>query len=268
MAIEFVSILAIPRTGTNYLCGLIGRFEEIDSLFEIYHNRAVYLGDSQLTNKVIDYVNRNERLGIKSNCDRAFVNFVRQQPFKILDIIKSQSDKRYISFKIFPDHLSPQDLSNVILQNKRVKKILVKRNLLNVYLSLKFAEMTNNWRDRDTSNFKLNFEIDDFVAWYDYYQQYYDFIESKFTDSSDVASILRYEEVHAHKTNRDKFIFLYNFLTKIGLELEANNLSILEARLSNLRVKQDKRVNVLDKVTNPQETIDTLKDRQLEFLLT
>ena len=119
-----------------------------------------------------------------------------------------------------------------------------------------------------TINLKLNFEIDDFVAWYNCDRQYYDFIESRFYDSSDAISILRYEEIHAYKTNRDKFTFLYNFLTKIGLELEAKNLSISESRLSNLRVKQDKRVNILDKVNNPQETIDTLTDRQLEFLLT
>ena len=267
MATEFISILAIPRTGTNYLCGLIGRFREIDSLFEIYHNRAVYIGNSQLTNRVIDYVNRSYQLEIQSNCDRAFIDFVRQHPLEILDIIRSQSNKRYISFKIFPNHLSQEDLSHVILHNRRVKKILIKRNLLNAYLSFKFAKMTNNWRDRDTSNLKLNFEIDDFVTWYDCYQQYYDFIERKFNDSNNAISILKYEEIHAYKTNRDKFAFLYAFLSKLGLELKENNLSIPESQLNSLRVKQDKRVNILDKVNNPQQTIDSLKDRQLEFLL-
>lgn len=267
MAIEFVSILSIPRTGTNYLCGLMGRFKEIDSLFEIYHNRAVYIGDSLLTSRVIDYINCNYQLEIKNNCDIAFVDFVRQHPQEMLDIIRLQSNKKYISFKIFPNHLSQQNLNDVIIQNERIKKILVKRNLLNVYFSLRFAQMIKSWSDRDTSNLKLNFDIDDFVNWYNRYRQYYDFIESKVKNSGGTITVLEYEKIHSYKTNRDKFTFLYNFLNSTGLQLEEHNLSIPEPWLNNLRVRQDKRVNVLNKVNNPQLLIDALKDRQLEFLL-
>ena len=267
MAIEFISILSIPRTGTNYLCGLMGLFKEIDSLFEIYHNRAVYIGKSHLASKIIDYINCNYQLEIKNHYDTAFVNFVRQHPQEMLDIIRLQSNKKYISFKIFPNHLSEQNLNDVIIQNKRVKKILIKRNLLNVYLSLRFAEMIKRWSDRDTSNLKLNFEINDFVDWYARYRQYYDFIESKLKNSGGTITVLEYEQIHSYHTNRDKFTFIYNFLNSNGLQLEENNLSISEPWLNNLRVRQDKRVNVLDKVNNPQLLVDALKERQLEFLL-
>ena len=267
MAIEFISILSIPRTGTNYLCGLIGLFKEIDSLFEIYHNRAVYMGNSRLLNRIIDYLNCNYRLEIKNNYDTAFVNFVRQHPQEMLDIIRLQSDKKYISFKIFPNHLSQQNLNDVIIQNERVKKILIKRNLLDVYFSLRFAEMIKSWSDRDTSNLKLDFKIDDFIDWYEYYQQYYNFLESKFKNSGGTIAVLEYEKIHSYRTNWEKFTFIFNFLNSIGLQLEENNLFIPENRFNNLRVKQDKRVNILDKVNNPQQTIENLKKLQLEFLL-
>ena len=267
MAIDFISILSIPRTGTNYLCGLIGLFEEIDSLFEIYHDRAVYIGKSHLASRIIDCINRDYQLKIKNNYDTAFVNFVSQHPEKMLKIVRSQSNKPYISFKIFPNHLSWQNLNDVIIQNKKIKKILIKRNLLNVYFSWKFAETIKSWSEKDTSSLKLNFEIDNFIKWYNYHQKYYSSVEDRLKNSEDTIAVLEYEKIHSYKTNLDKFTFLYDFLNSIGLKLEENNLFITEKKFNNLRVKQDKRINILDKVYNPQLLIDHLKEHQLEFLL-
>lgn len=268
MAAKFISILAIPRTGTNYLCGLLGKFEEIDSLYEIYHNKAVYIGDQKLARQVIDYINCKYQLQIKNHQDISFINFVNQNPQEILDIIRLKSTNKYISFKVFPNHLSTQKLNQLIISNKQIIKILIKRNLLDVYLSLKFARVIKKWSGQDTSSLKLDFDSDDFLNWYACYQQYYEFVERELHRNNSKASVLTYETIHSYKTNHDKFVFLFNYLQSIGLELNDSNLSITEEKLNNLRTKQDDRVNALDKVSNPNLLLSTLQNNQLEFLLT
>jgi len=268
MGIESISILAIPRTGTNYLCGLMGRFKEIDSLYEIYHHQAVYMGNKSLASNVIKHINYKYQLKIKDCSDSIFIDFVAQNPQEILQIIHQQSQHKYISFKIFPNHLSPQCLTKAIIKNNRIKKILVKRNLLDAYLSFKFAQMTKTWRDRDTSNLKLRFEEDNFISWVTSAQNYYDFVESQSNNIESEIAIINHEEIHGFKSDRNKFFFLFYFLRSIGLELNEDNLSNNQLKkLSNLRNKQDNRTNVLDKVINPQTLLDVLKNNQLEYLL-
>ena len=267
MASKFISILALPRSGTNYLCGLMRRFQEIDSLYEIYHHQAVYVGNKNLSDRIINYINYHHRLNIINNSDQILIDFVHQNPQEILKIISLQSSSEYISFKIFPNHLSPESFSSAIMQNSQIKKILVKRNLLNIYFSLKFAEITAVWRDQNTSNLKLDFDEDDFINWYADHQKYYQFIENECKKNNCQATVLEYEEIHSLQSDREKFIFLFNFLKSIGLELEESNLYIPDKKLSNLRKKQDVRTNILEKVNKPQSLIDTLKSHKLEFLL-
>lgn len=267
MTAELISILGIPRTGTNYLCGLLGKFDEINSLYEIYHNKAVFIGNPILTQQTIDYINLKYQLKIKNHQDFDFINFVHQNPQEILEIISLHSTYKYLSFKLFPNHLSLHDFHELIISNNQVIKILVKRNLLDVYLSLKFAIMIQNWRDLNTSSLKLDFNSNDFLNWYAKYQQYYDFIERELNKNNFEFSILRYEEIHRFHTNKEKFIFIFDFLKSIGLEISKNNLSISNSELNNLIIKQDNRVNALDKVNNPNELISTLQNNQLEFLL-
>ena len=267
MAIELISILAIPRTGTNYLCGLLGKFKEIDSLYEIYHHQAVYLGQQPLAKKIVEYLNQEYKLQINCNSDLELINFVKQNPQKILDIIQLITQKKYISFKIFPGHLSEQYLNQIIIENNGIKKILVKRNLLNVYFSWKFAMMTAHWSNQDTSKLKLTFDADNFMQWFNYHQQYYDAIETKLSQNNQEITILEYEQIHSLNSHQEKFIFLFNFLTSIGLQLDPINLANFEHKFKYLRTKQDPRINILDKVHNPRLLVNTLEDNQLEFLL-
>ena len=69
--------------------------------------------------------------------------------------------------------------------------------------------------------------------------------------------------------NQEKFLFLFNFLQSAGLTLDQKNLfDKSQAELNkNIRQKQDKRVNRLEKVSNPNVLLNTLKQNQLESLL-
>ena len=269
METRFISILSMPRNGTNYLCDLIGKFKEIDSLYEIYHNQSVFINNGWLSKNVIQHINKIYKLQIKDNNDPQFTEFVANNPALFLDIISSYIENKYISFKIFPNHLSLENIKQVIIKNDRIKKIVVKRNLLDVYFSVQFARLTQRWDRNDTSKLKVDFNPNNFLKWFSFHKEYYDFIERELKANGQKAIVLDYEKIHSLNDNQDKFLFLFNFLQSAGLDISSRNL--LErspAELNkNIRKKQDKRDNRLDKVNNPQVLLNTLKQNQLESLL-
>ena len=267
---EHIAILAIPRTGTNYLCDLISKFNEIDSLYEIFHKDAVYLGNNeQLRQDIIKHINREHNLAIDNFRDAAFVDFVSNNARIFLDIIAAESQKRYVSFKIFSNHLKREKLRDLIIKNSQITKIIVKRNLLDVYLSAKIAQQTNKWGKTDTSKFKLEFDDNDFMKWFTNQNKYYDFIESELTKSGQEIKILQYETIHDRENNQEKFQYLFDFFQSAGLQLDRSNLTNLTQKDldRNVRKKQDKRNSTLEKLSNPNSLVDALKNYELEFLL-
>ena len=266
---QFIAILSMPRNGTNYLCDLVGKFQEIDSLYEIYHNQAVYLNNGSLTNKILKHIERTYRLQFDSQKDPKFIDFVAKDPQKLIDALAVCSQKKYVSFKIFPNHLSQENLREIIIKNQQIKKVIVKRNLLDVYFSVQFARLIQRWDRKDTSDLKLEFNPSNFLDWFDVYRKYYDFIETELKNNNQEVNILEYERIHGLNDNQEKFIFLFNFLRATGLKLSQDNLfnNSPEELNKNIRNKQDKRKNKLEKVSNPKVLLNTLKRNQLESLL-
>jgi len=259
----------MPRNGTNYLCDLIGKFQEIDSLYEIYHNQAAYINNGLLSKNIIQHINNVYKLQIKDNSEPQFTNFIAQNPALFLDIISSYSKNKYISFKVFPNHLSQENLRDTIIKNDRIKKIVVKRNLLDVYFSVQFARLLQSWGKKDTSGLKVDFNPNNFLKWFSSHKEYYDFIERELKADNQEAITLDYEEIHGLNGNQEKFVFLFNFLRSADLNLDPENLfnNSQEELNKNIRKKQDKRANRLEKVSNPHVLLNTLKQNKLESLL-
>ena len=269
METRFIAILSMPRNGTNYLCDLIGKFQEIDSLYEIFHNQSSYLNNGLLSKKIIQHINQLYKLSITDNSDPQFLDFISQNPGLYLDIISSHSKNKYISFKVFPNHLSQKSLQEIIIKNNRIKKIIVKRNLLDVYFSVQFARLTQSWGKQDTSELKVKFNPQNFLSWFNFHQAYYEFIEQELKHNNQDYILLDYEKIHSLNNNQDKFIFLFHLLTNAGLNLNQTNLlnQSQQELNSNIRKKQDRRSNRLEKVHNPQALLHTLKQNKLESLL-
>ena len=269
MESKLIAILSMPRNGTNYLCDLIRKFQEVDSLYEIYHNKSSYINNLSLANKVIRDINQKYQLKIEKQSDRQLIDFINRHPQAILNLLAKHSNKKYVSFKIFPNHLSSENLKQVIIRDRNIKKIIVKRNLLDVYFSSQIAQLTKRWDRKDTSDLKLDFNPGSFLKCLESYRSYYNLIETELKNSQQEVLILNYEKIHNFNTNQEKFIFLFNFFRSVGIQLDQSNLFNYSAEElnKNIRKKQDKRSDRLEKVTNPQLLLNTLKQNQLESLL-
>ena len=267
---NLVAILAIPRTGTNFIGDLINKFNEIDSLYEIFHKKSVYLGNNQQLNRdIINHINQKYGLSIENTRSEEFINFTHTHPHDFLNTIEAKSSNKYASFKIFPNHLTRETMRDVVIKNHNIIKIVVKRNLLDAYLSRKISQQNKKGK-HDTSEFKLDFDDGDFLDWFAFQNDYYDFIETELRNSGQDVKVVQYEEIHNHQNNRDKIQYLFDFFQSAGLQLDRNNLSeILQKDLEDrVREKQDPRNSRLEKLSNPKSLIDTLASKELDYLLT
>jgi len=265
---DTVSILAVPRTGTNYLCSLIGKLKEINSFYEIFHKEAVFIAKNHVvTKKIIKLINNKYNFNITKINDPVLVDFVHQNPKDFIEMIRENSKAKYISFKIFPNHLTQEQLNNVIIKNSRIKKIIVRRNLLDAYISAKFAEKVQKFTEVNTSGMMLDFNEKDFMSWFSKKQNFYLYVEHELRANSQEIVYLDYEKIHNCPSDKEKFIFMFRFLREVGLSLDTSNLLNLDEQFQKSKSKQDKRNSVLEKINNPENLINILKKYNIEYLL-
>ena len=217
-----------------------------------------------------------EQWGKKSNSDseeNAFVNFVHQNPEYLLNAIRAKSNKKYISYKIFINHLENEKLKSYIIDNKKIKKIIIKRNLLDTYISNQFAKKLQTWTKADTSSLYISFEEKKFINWYQRQKEFYDFVEKQMISSNQKIVSIDYEKIHKLESDREKFLFMFDVFKQSGLEISQDNINakILDQKFppktKNILQKQDNRESSLDKFSNPEELQFSLKKLNLEYLL-
>lgn len=268
-----ICFISLPRTGTTYLSSLISHFKEIDPFSEIFHKKRVHIrniGNKNIT-EIIHDINHEYDLQISSVEDTAFVDFVHQNPEYLLELIRLNSDKKYFSFKIFDGHLTRNQLKSHIINNIKLKKIIIKRNLLNVYISLQIAKKLQTWAKVNTSDLCIDFDEEHFLNWYRKKEKFYDFLKAKMIDTQQEIVYLEYEKLHQLQSDIEKFKFIFNMFKQLNLEISQDNLDNLEQKLSSQNTKifkkQDQREGVLHKVNNPEELKLTLKKFNLEHLI-
>lgn len=261
---QIIALIACRRTGSNYLMKVLDSFSNIDFFGEVYHNQSVWMP----TFRKMEYVDwlKNEHginieIGEKPFEDKELVNLNHNNPQHLLDYLTSLLDNRYTGFKIFPEHLKWYKLKTHILANKKIKKVILKRNLLDVYISDRILEMTNKSQRQDTSNIKVNINCLDFKAWYYNTMSFYSRVELYLHNSNQKYSELSYEELHSHNSNDEKVDFLQSWLLQNGIEIEAR------PKIANYTKKQDKRKNSLAKVENDREFKNCLQDNNLQHLV-
>jgi LPS sulfotransferase NodH len=119
------AIVTIPRTGSNYLCGLLNSHREILCHHELFHKDAIYYS--------LDH-REDLNLGTVESRDK--------NPLGFLESIWANSySAKAVGFKIFPDH-NDMVLAE-ILKNKGIKIIILERPaLLSAFVSAEIAKKT------------------------------------------------------------------------------------------------------------------------------
>ena len=159
--LDSLCLITSPRTGANHLMQLGENLAELQSFPELF----AAFGD-------------------------------RLEPANALDMATAASSaahKRVLVFKLWPDMLPVELLEHSILDWPGVRLVFVVRRQIDAYLSWCKAIELRQWRGIDTSGLRLTLDIDDFTAWMDMQQRWFDHWRSWLERRYLPSPILRYE---------------------------------------------------------------------------
>ena len=159
--LDSLCLITSPRTGANHLMQLGENLAELQSFPELF----AAFGD-------------------------------RLEPANALDMATaaaSAAHKRVLVFKLWPDMLPVELLEHSILDRPGVRLVFVVRRQIDAYLSWCKAIELQQWRGIDTSGLRLTLDIDDFTAWMDMQQRWFDHWRSWLERRYLPSPILRYE---------------------------------------------------------------------------
>jgi LPS sulfotransferase NodH len=169
-------IIAGMRTGSNFLEEELSQHDGIKMFGEAFNPN--FFGNA----------NKQEMLGITLK-EREL------DPISVLRKMKSETPV-IGGFRFFHDH-DPRVLKHCI-SDTRCAKIILRRNQLDSYISLKIARATNQWRLSDVrkaKSAKAVFNIDEFEKYMNDQQDFFTFVTTALKKSGQVPFSISYNDV-------------------------------------------------------------------------
>ncbi|WP_282092380.1 nodulation protein NodH [Epibacterium ulvae] len=173
---DYFVIFAEMRTGSNFLEANLNAFDGIACHGEAFNPHF------------IGYPNREDCLGITLNDREA-------DPAVLLNAIRTDATA-LAGFRYFHDH-DPRVL-DTILSDPRCAKIVLTRNPLDSYVSLKIAEATGQWKLTNVTRRKeaqAHFDAAEFAAHVDALQQFQISLQGQLQRSGQSAFYVAYEDL-------------------------------------------------------------------------
>lgn len=216
---DYFVVFAEMRTGSNFLEANLNAFEGFQCLGEAFNPHF------------IGYPNASEILGVDQQTRDA-------DPFALIRAVKSTPD-HLSGFRFFNDH-DPRIL-DAMLQDPRCAKIILTRNPLDSYVSLRIAEATGQWKLTDVrkrKDSKVMFDGARFARHVERLQEFQVKVLNALQKSGQTAFYVAYEDLQ----DVDVMNGLARFLGR------AERLEALDGKL-----KRQNPSPVTDKVENPND---------------
>ena len=217
---DYFVVFAEMRTGSNFLEANLNAMPGVSCNGEAFNPHF------------IGYPNKNEILGVTLEARTA-------HPFELIDAIKAPGgDLR--GFRFFHDH-DPRVLDTV-LADPRCAKIILTRNPIDSYVSLKIARSSGQWKLTDVRRRKdvgkVRFDGEEFRRHVEVMQDFQVRLMRALQQSGQTAFYVAYEDLQDLKVMNGLAAYL-------GLD---EGLEALDSSL-----KRQNPSAVADKVSNPQE---------------
>eukprot|EP01041_Mallomonas_annulata_P012020 gene12020-25182_t len=165
--IKFV-IFTAARTGSTYLCDLLSRHPSLEMNYEIFNPR-----NGPFVRIVHQHQIPNSFLINKRHNPKAFLD-------KVWSLSSDNNITSAVGFKIFHNHLDWSVVENLLILDQSIKKIiLVRSDILSVYLSHTIALQTKIWSKVNTSNYTIEMNVTEFNSYKDIYIDWFHMILSR-----------------------------------------------------------------------------------------
>jgi len=246
--------LFVARTGSSYLMQLIDCFKDVKVLCD-------YGEIFTIPEAVLRTFDGDKKLGILSE---EYKEFALNNPYKYLKFINNSVPDKYICSKIQIPYLLNQqnNVKNSIVNFNNAKFIIVKRNLIDAYISNKKAYIVNKWSKVDTTDIKLDIDIQNFKNYCNRMKKMYSDM-FKLLKGKDYV-IFDYDELQGFATGKSKLELISSKLKEMNINLDID-YNILGKQ--DFLFKQDKVTHHIDKINNYYDFEKAVKELELDHLL-
>ena len=236
---DVIAIIATERTGTNYFCDLIIKALDINGMYEIFHPDVSY----GLSDVLISRALSREFKSVCSLNRKEKADLVRANPELVLDGLASHSAKTSV-FKIFPGHLHDKVVREAILENHNVRKVVIDRSPLDVFISQHKAGSIAKWGGVDTTGLKVDLDRKKFDAWFKSRSAWYEQAKNITINSGQAITYLNYRDIES-RSPEALVEFFINQMAEVGCKLLKSDHPV-----SDLMKRQDKSAGPAEKVSN------------------
>lgn len=221
-AFDYFVILAEMRTGSNFLEANLNAFQGVECHGEAFNPHF------------IGYPNKTEVLEVT-------LAMRETDPARLIDVIRKRSNGLG-GFRFFNDH-DPRAL-DICMNDPRCAKIILTRNPLDSYVSLKIAQATGQWKLTNVKrrkDSKVKFESEEFERHVSQLQDFQVMLLNRLQISGQTAFYIAYEDLK----NLDiinglaRFLGVDEQLDKLDASLKKQNPKALSDKVSNFKEMQD-----------------------------
>lgn len=226
-------IYCTARSGSYLLVEYLNCFPNIKCFGELFKTNSLELGyDKRKTNFTVS--TRDEK------------------PLMFLKHTLNFYPRKSTGFKIFPVH--NEKVVNTLISHSSFKKVVLKRNPIEVYLSLINARASGVWVQRKDTDViaKIKFVDADFESLKVKFDSYYAMLDTTLAENNQEAIFLTYADV----TQKDKVFDVARFLGEVDLSVD----------LTSSMTKQIKDYKLI--LENYNETISYLEKNHKELFET
>jgi len=250
---HLVTIIGHARTGSNYLCKLIEEsFPDIVSHYELFNKQECHIN-----------LNYKDKLELHYNTDKLH-SVAHETPLEFLDTVINLSDKKIVSHKIFPEHMTLDTAKKIVDKSKMI--FVVKRNFIDVYISKKRAILmlenhSNPWINVDTTNLKIDFDKEEFITQKNIYEEWYRIMTECLITRGKPYCVLYYDEFHTLDIKGQQ-TFIKEKMEQF-INGECLNLTVTE--VEHVLKQQDSSLDYKTKLNNYSEFMDFICNRGLSL---
>ena len=177
-------ILAAMRTGSNLLQSNLNQFKDILCLGELFNRSFVGVNIPGKWNK--DFAGYTREDVERRNRDRMV----------FFDTVYAEAKDKIFGFRMFKGQ--DDKLLDIILQNKNCRKVILRRNDLDSFISLQIANKSRKWLSRNPDRIqadKVRFSMRKFLQYIDQNEGFYSRCESVISDTGQECYEIQYEQV-------------------------------------------------------------------------
>lgn len=226
--IDFV-IFGAMRSGSNLLQEKLNYFEDIICLGELYNPSFVGVDRPHINSYEYAGYSRNDKESRKNRQD---------DPFLLLEKVTDEAHKenKFIGFRVFDEH--NKFIRRTLINDTRVKKIILHRNLVDSYISLELARQTGQWVKRDNKNSEIktiHFDINDFEKYTLKMKSFFNNVIKRLNDTGQEYLVVDYNDVLDNNKIKKlaEFIGTNKDFTQKETKLKKQNSATKEDIISN-----------------------------------